>query len=79
MMGASFGAIVRDFDGVAGEFYEAHRAGLSYSDWRLMARWQVLDFVARRALERKQTAQKLRGKGWREMVSAVVSRLLGLG
>ena len=54
------------------------RAGLSYQDWRAMARWQRYDFLARWQLEAKEKAAIARG-GWKAVAGLVVSRLIGIG
>lgn len=61
------------------EFHRAHACGLSYADWRLMTRWQVLDHVLRTRLAAQQRAKSIQGKGWRGILGAVVSRILGVG
>ena len=63
---------------MAGEFYTAHKAGLSYADWRLMCRWQVQDFMVRVALEKHEKAKGLKGKNWKEILAAVINRVLGI-
>lgn len=60
------------------EFYKASLCGLSYSDWRLMTRWQVLHFALRHRMAAQQRAKSVQGKGWKGMLSAVVSRVLGV-
>jgi len=77
-MGACFGLIVRDFDTISQEFYTAHKMGLSYSDWRQMTRWQIADYIARTALDRRARGRKLQGKDWKHLIGVAFSRLLGL-
>jgi len=70
---------IRKFDDIGEEFYQAHQAGISYSDWRQMTRWQVMDFLARTVVHRKRRADKLRNAGWKKVLGAVVARILGIG
>ena len=79
MMGACFGTVVRTFDEVAGEFYAVHRLGLSFEDWRRMPRWLITDFRARALVERRSREQGLKGKSWKEVLGAVIGRVLGIG
>lgn len=60
------------------EFHRAHAAGLTYADWRMMTRWQVLDHVLRTRGEAQVRARNIQGKGWSGILGAVVSRVLGV-
>ena len=42
-----------------------------------MTRWQRVDLLARCQLEKRARAGALRGKGWREVLQAVVAKALG--
>jgi hypothetical protein len=55
------------------------RCGLSYQDWRVMTRWQRLDFLARWQAERQAMADRAKRGGWKELVGLVVGKVLGLG
>ena len=54
------------------------RAGLSYMDWRVMARWQRLDHLARIQVETQQRVERAKQGGWKEVLGLVVSRLIGV-
>lgn len=54
------------------------RGGLSYMDWRAMARWQRLDYLARCQVEMRERAERARRGGWKEIVGLIVSRLIGV-
>jgi hypothetical protein len=54
------------------------RAGLSYMDWRAMARWQRLDHLARVQVEMQQRAERAKRGGWKEILGLIVSRLIGV-
>lgn len=52
------------------------KAGIAYTDWRLMTRWQRADLLARTQLDlyRRQRASR---RGLAHMLGAVVEKLLG--
>lgn len=54
------------------------RAGMSYSDWRLMARFQRRDFLARRTIEQSEMKNRLEGaESVGEMLSLAFVKLMG--
>ena len=53
------------------------RAGLSYTDWRAMARWQRQDHLARCQMEMSARAERVQRGGWKEIISIIVNRLIG--
>jgi len=55
------------------------RCGLSYQDWRVMARWQRLDHLARWQVERMEMAERAKSGGWKEIIGLIVGRVLGTG
>jgi len=54
------------------------RGGLSYMDWRAMARWQRLDHLARCQMEIKQKSDVAKRGGWKAIIGLVVGRLIGV-
>lgn len=54
------------------------RGGLSYMDWRVMARWQRLDHLARLQVERQQRAERANKGGWKEILGLILGRLIGV-
>jgi len=52
---------------------------LSYQDWRAMARWQRMDYLARWQVERQQMVERAKHGGLKEIVGLALGRLLGLG
>lgn len=44
-----------------------------------MTRWQRMDLLARHYMEMTERAQRIRGTGWKGLVQAVVSKVLGFG
>jgi hypothetical protein len=71
---------VPDLEAIRQERYVLmSRCGLSYQDWRAMARWQRMDYLARWQVERQQMADRAKRGGWKEIVGLAVSRMLGLG
>jgi len=77
-MAPCFGIVIPDLDDLRSERYALWRAGVSYTDWRQMTRWQRHDLLARVSLEKKGRAEALKGKGWRQILGAVLGRVLGL-
>lgn len=54
------------------------RGGLSYMDWRAMARWQRLDHLARVQMEIHHRQERAKQGGWKEILGLIVSRLIGV-
>ena len=54
------------------------RAGLSYMDWRAMARWQRMDHLARCQVEMQGRAEMAKRGGWKEIIGLIVGRLIGV-
>ena len=52
------------------------RGGLSYMDWRAMARWQRLDHLARVHVEMQMMAERAK-RGWKETLGLIIGRLIG--
>jgi len=44
-----------------------------------MARWQRADLLVRHQLELVERARSIRGKGWKGLLQAIVSKVLGFG
>lgn len=44
-----------------------------------MTRWQRMDLLARHHVELAERGKRIRGKGWKALLGAVVSRVLGFG
>lgn len=54
------------------------RAGMSYSDWRLMARFQRRDYLARRTIEQVEMKKHLEEtKSVGEMLSMAFVKIMG--
>jgi len=55
------------------------KAGLTYSDWRLMAHFQRRDWLARATIEGHKMKQELeKADGIGSVLSIVVQKLLGI-
>ena len=74
----SFAAAIPSLEDIRTERYLLMtRAGLSYTDWRQMARWQRVDHLARWQLEAQKKADKVK-KNWKEIIGLIVGRLIGV-
>ena len=70
-------ALGLDLETLRRERYALLRSGLaSWTDWCRMTRWQRMDLLARHNLEVAGRAKALRGKGWKVILNAIISRLL---
>ena len=54
------------------------KAGLSYSDWRQMVRWQRLDYLARYQLQGKAMAERVKDGKLASFAGVLIERLLRL-
>lgn len=54
------------------------RAGVSYGDWRLMTRWQRMEFLARKSRADKKMFKAMDGAGLGKVIGVVITRLMGL-
>ena len=74
-----FAALLHDIDSVKEErYYLMRRVGISYQDWRIMARWQRFDLIARHKFETIQVANQAK-KGFNEVLKLIIAKILGLG
>jgi len=56
-----------------------HRAGIAYSDWRLMTRWQRLELVVRKEKRDNKVLKKMNeSNNLGTMLSMVFTRVMGL-
>jgi hypothetical protein len=60
------------------ERWALRKAGVSYSDWRLMAGWQRQDVLLRHIRESKALAERAQKQGIGGLVSALAAKILGL-
>jgi hypothetical protein len=54
------------------------RAGVSFRDWQVMARWQVQDFAIRHKMITEAAMKEVHEGGISNAIAAVVSRILGV-
>lgn len=54
------------------------RAGVTFSDWRVMSRWQVKDFLAHHKIATHEAMQGIKEHELGGVLAAVVSRILGV-
>jgi hypothetical protein len=72
--------LARPVELISEERFRLMRAGVSFRDWQVMARWQVQDFTLRHKAVTEKTLKGIQEdkSGLSGAISAVVSRILGI-